>query len=287
MFLESFSWQNLIVFSCLLTTLSVTINKHQSHRASSLQVLSSKYTGSLTVALSWWLITSRIVPSNWFWLFIYGAFIAISLTLYTRAQRISMSQTSMVQPIGHILGMLMATVILGEWSLFSGLHAWKLWLAMGLIPAFFWSFYEPDNYYSKKWIKLMSVYLLASAMFKVMTKVFLNISGVTEVLIFQYLGSLIAISLVTMLRGQKLVAGKKFALKGWLQGLIGGSGILLYYTAVAKATVTQTTLVRTPLLTLLSVLVGLILFKEARKMSRKKWLGVVVAGVITWLVATH
>ncbi|MBU1084778.1 hypothetical protein KKB06_00285 [Patescibacteria group bacterium] len=283
---ENIPWQVLILVSSVITTLSVTINKFQSHRGSALQVLGSKYIGSLSWMLFWWMLLSKQIPNNWWMFYLYGFLVAGNLIIYTKAQRINMSFTSLADPAGQIAGVLLAAVVLSEWSLFFGQSGVQMTLAFLLMPVMLWLFYDYRSINSKKWIKLILIYLIISAVFKVLVKIFVDSSQAVEVLIFQYAGSLTACLLGLMLKKQFKFFQKKFVLRGVMHGIIGSSGILILYSAIKMSTVSQTTLLRTPLMLGLQVLIGLVLFKERKEMTVKKWIGVMVVFIIAGLVIT-
>ena len=279
-------WQVLILISSIITSLSVTINKFQSHRGSALQVLGSKYIGSLSWMIFWWGVLSRQVPSNWWMFYLYGFLVAGNLIIYTKAQRINMSFTALADPAGQIAGVLLAAGILNEWKLFLGLSGLKMTLALLLMPLMFWLFYDYRSIKSKKWLKLILLSLTTSAIFKVIVKTFVDSSQAVEVLMFQYAGSLTACLLGLAIKNQFKLIKRKFVFSGVAHGFIGSSGILMLYTAIKFSTVSQTTLLRTPLMLALQIFAGLVLFKEKNEMTLKKWLGVVVAFGIALIVVT-
>ncbi|MFC1627166.1 GRP family sugar transporter [Patescibacteria group bacterium] len=286
MSLTSIPWQILIVLGALLTTVSLTLNKYQAHRGSAIQTQSVKYFGCFVWMTIWWTITSRQIPSDWWIYSIYGMFVTLSLVAYTKAQRISMSQTSLMEPVGQLLGILLAAIVINEWRLFTGQSGFQLLLALLLMPVLLWTLYEYKSVHSKKWLQLVLIFLIMLAVFKVVVKLFLNSAQAVEVLMFQYLGAFIAGVGGVLFKKQQKLFNRKFILRGIMQGWIGSSGILLMYTAIKLTTVTQTTLLRTPLILVLKTMSGLLLFKEMKKMTKKKWLGVGVALVITFLVIT-
>ena len=103
---------------------------------------------------------------------------------------------------------------------------------------------------------------------------------------FQYAGSLTACLLGLAIKNQFKLIKRKFVFRGVAHGFIGSSGILMLYTAIKFSTVSQTTLLRTPLMLALQIFAGLVLFKEKNEMTLKKWLGVVVAFGIALIVVT-
>jgi len=285
MSLSQIPWQVLIILSGLLTTVSISINKHQARRVSALQVLGYKYLINwLVIGTLWWIFNSQ-VPGNWWMFYLYGMVVAMAVAVYTKALRISMSQTVLTDPIGQLMGIVLALIVLSEWQLFAaGIGGIKLLTALLLMPLTFWLFYEPKSAHSKQWIKLILIFVMCMAVFKVVVKIFVNSAPAVTVLFFQYFGSM-TISWVGILTKKRAVwIDKQFAITGFIQGIAGSLAILFLYTALKLATVTQTTLLRTPLIVILGTLSGLLGFKEIKNMTRKKWLGTGVAGIIMILV---
>ena len=285
MSLSQVPWQVLVVTSSLVTSLSIVVNKHQSHKASALQVQSLKYlSASVFIGLVWWFI-SKNIPLAWWQFYIYGMAVGINVTIYTQAQRISLSKTALVGPIGELLGVILAAIVLKEWRLFTSSRGLYLILALILMPAVFWFFYEVKEISSKKWIKTIAVFLSILAVFKVITKTLLDKAPeAIEMLMFLYFGAFTATFIGLKIKRYKMFVNKRFAIKGILQGIIAGSGTLLIFAAIKQATVVQTTLLRVPLLLIVTTLSGLIGFKELEKMNAKKWIGTIVAGLIMILV---
>lgn len=284
MSLTQVPWQVLIILGALLTTVSLSLNKHQAHKGSALQVQSSKYLGSFSWVLFWWLLTSKTISSSWWMFYLYGMIVAVNLVVYTKAQRINMSLTSLIEPVGQLMGIILAALVLSEWKVFVGAGGSKLILAMILMPVLFWLFFEAKSNKSKKWLRLAIIYLGTLAIFKVIVKIFLGGAEAVEILVFQYAGSFTAATFGVLVKKQRSTLRRKFVLRGILQGWIGSSGIILLYTAIKISTVSETTLLRAPIVLLLKTVIGLLIFQEIKLMTKKKWIGVLVALLITSLV---
>jgi len=227
------------------------------------------------------------VPGNWWMFYLHGMAVAIAVAVYTKALRISMSQTILTDPIGQLLGVVLALIVLSEWQLFiTGIGGIKLLMALLLMPLTFWLFYEPKSVHSKQWIKLILIFVMSMAVFKVLVKIFVNTAPAVTVLFFQYFGSMTISWMGILTKKRAIWIDKQFAIKGFIQGIVGSSAILLLYTALKLATVTQTTLLRTPLIVILGTLSGLLGFKEIKHMTIKKWMGAGLALLITILVLT-
>jgi len=285
MSLSQIPWQVLIILSGLLTTVSISINKHQARRVSALQVLGYKYLVNLLVIGTLWWTFNRQVPGNWWMFYLYGMVVAVAVAVYTKALRISMSQTVLTDPIGQLMGIVLALIVLSEWQLFvSGIGGIKLLTALLLMPLTFWLFYEPKSVHSKQWIKLILIFVMSVAVFKVVVKIFVNSAPPVTVLFFQYFGSMTISWAGILIKKRAIWIDRQFAITGFIQGIAGSLAILFLYTALKLTTVTQTTLLRTPLIVILGTLSGLLGFKEIKNMTRKKWLGTGVAGIIMILV---
>lgn len=286
MSLESIPWQLLTILSGTLTGVSLIFNKHQTAKGSALQTRGYYYFFSAILIGGFWLLTSGNVPQNWWLYYGYGMAVAALTVIYSIAQRISMSQTSLVEPVGQLLGIITATIVLAEWQLFTTSQGIKFILALILMPLLFWLLYQ-KSLQGKKWLQMALIYVVALALFKVTVKILLTTVGAAaEMLFFQYLGSATIAYLGVKFKKQNLFISKRFATQGLIQAITGSSSILFLYTALKLTTVTQTTLIRTPLVLLIATVSGLIGFKEAKQMTLKKWLGVGVALVIIFLVLT-
>jgi len=288
MSLGSFPWQVLIVIGVVLVSIGQVISKYQVHRAASLQVLVYKYLASVVLIWFLWKLSDYSLPSQW-WMFIgYGMITGFNVVLYTLASRISLSKTTMTAPVNQILGILFAAILLNEWRLFN-LHSQggiQLMTALFLVPLLFYLLHEKIGKTSEKWTIYMTIYVIAVAGLRVLAKIFLYSVEPIQLLSLQYIGSLVIIILGIKWRQHKFYIGKKFAVLGLTQGVFNSLGILLFLSALKQSSVTQTSLLRMPLFIVLTTSAGLLGFKEIKDMTRKKWLGMLVALGITVLMLT-
>jgi len=137
---------------------------------------------------------------------------------------------------------------------------------------------------SIQWFKYALIYIFMLGSFKLFVKYLLNGAQPAEILVFQYSGSLIAANIGSKITKQKPYANIDFTKKGIIHGIIGGFGVILIYQAIKLSTITQTTLLKTPLIHLTSTITGLFMFKEINQMTIKKWLGIGVSILIMILV---
>ena len=286
MFLTSIPWPILAILGAVLTSLSLALNKRQAAHASALQVRTYYHFFAALIIGIFWALTAKSIPDYWPLYFLFGMGAAVMVVMLTMAQRISMSQTSLTEPVGQLFGIVLAAIIFSEWRLFITNQGYQLIAALILVPLLFWLLYEKSENI-KKWFKLSFAYLSALAVFTIIAKKFVGTAdNPAAILAFQYFGSLTITGFGVLLKKQKFYLGGKFALNGLVQAAIGSFGILFFYASLKLASITQTTLIRSPLLLLLTTLIGLVGFKEAKQMTLKKWLGVGVALVIILLVLT-
>ncbi len=288
MSLGSLSWQALIVIGVILVSIGQVISKYQVHRAASLQVLVYKYLASVGFIWFLWKLSDYGLPSQW-WVFIgYGMITGFNVVLYTLASRISLSKTTMTSPVNQILGIFFAAILLNEWRFFNlnSQGGIQLMTALLLVPLLFYLLHEKAGKTSKKWTIYMTIYVIAVAGLRVLAKIFLYSVEPAQLLLLQYVGSLVIIILGIKWRQHKFYIGKKFAVLGLMQGLFNSLGILLFLLALKQSSVTQTSMLRMPLFIVLTTSAGLLGFKEIKDMTRKKWLGMLVALGITALMLT-
>lgn len=283
--LSNIPWQSLVLVQMLLTTISFALGKYQIHRGSSFQGLIYKYIASTGLVSSvWWLIDGQL-PLRWWLLFIFGFAGAISVAARTAAFRHSLSQTVLTSPIQKLLAIIWAGVILGEFALFNLAFSQGRLIVLGMIIAvlLLFLFYEPTTE-ARRWQQLMSFSIIYGSFTPVVTKLFLPSSTPVSILMMFYWGSLTSTLLVAWFRSRRLFIDRRFALTGLIQGLIGASGVLLWFTALDRATVTEVGLLQLPLFTLLTTGVGLFWFKERKALTKKKIAGMILALVLLGVV---
>jgi len=227
------------------------------------------------------------VPTDWLIITVYGFFVGLNVSLYTAASRVSLSRTTLVTPAGMILSIVASGFVFKEFYLFdlSTQGGKQLLLAVLLVPVLFLLLLEKSKA-KERWswyVVLFTLFYVGSRLFN---KYILVNNDPIPFAIFQYSGSLVAGLMGSMIKNKRIKVGRKFALRGFVQGIFTASAIVFYYTALQKATVTQTGLLRAPLFIVTTTLIGLIGFKEIKSMSRKKWFGIGVALLITALVVT-
>jgi len=287
MSLSAFPWQLLVVSGSILTSIGQIFNKHQVHKAASLQVSTYKYLSGSILITSVWLATNGMLPKSW-WIFVlYGMSAGFIVTLYTKASRYSLSKSALMSPVTQIIGIGIAAVVLNEWRVFDLSTSGGVQMALGLslVPVLMWLFYE-KTIEAKQWSTLMWIVIICLSIMRVLQKYFLNTIAPVQLLMFQYWGSLTINLLGLKWRNHKFFIGKRFAVTGLIQGLLTSTAILLYFTGLKKATLSQAGLLRLPVIMTLTILFGLFIFQEFKSMTRKKWLGIGVALVMAVLVVT-
>ncbi len=283
----SFPWQVIIIAATLLSSIGQIFNKYQVNRAASLQVTIYKYLSSLVVAFGLWSYFKIGWPRQWLLLLLYGFSVGLSITLYTKAARLSLSKTVLSTPSSQVLAIVIAGFLFREWQLFNlaTVNGLKMIGALSLIPMLMYLFYERGEK-TQKWSFLIISLMIYLAIIKVFAKFFLDQVEPLQMLLLQYIGAVAVVSVGLKLKKRQFWVSKNFALTGLTQGLFTSTGVWLYYVGLQKATVTQTVLLRMPIFILLTTVVGLYGFKEIKTMTLKKWLGMGVALVIVGLVIT-
>jgi hypothetical protein len=276
-------WQVIILVATLLTSLGQIFNKHQVNQAASLQVNFYKYSFSLGLVFFYWKLSQLGWPSQWLILLFYGFLTGLSVTLYTKASRHSLSKTVLATPASQVLEIVLAGIIFSEWQLFA--KAPQLMLGLVLVPILVWLFYE-KNLKSKKWSVLILGLIFYMASLNLFAKYSLKQVEPLQLLLVQYIGCVLAVGLGVKVKEHKFYLGRQFAVIAFGQSMFSSVGTWLYYVGLKKATIAQTTLLRMPVFLLLTTLFGLYIFKEVKSMTTKKWLGVVVAFGIALIVVT-
>ena len=289
MSLENLSWQWLIIIGSSITALGQALNKYQVHRGASLLVQFYKYIGgSLLITFLWW--QSGIGwPRLWWAFLLYGIASGVSVTLWAKAVRIHLSQSvSIAMPAIPVISVILAAIFLKEWQLFnlSTSAGQKTLLALMLLPVIFYFFHDKKDDQVKEWSVLVWMPIIFVAATRIFLKYIFTQAEPLQVQFLQYWGSILVIVGGIFYKGHKWYVNKAFTIRGILQGLFTSIGVLLYYLALKQATVTQTSLLRQPTILVITILVGLIGFGEAKKMTRKKWLGVGTALLMTGLLLT-
>ena len=283
--LASLPWELLILGSVVLGTLGHGLAKYQVGKASSFQVLIYKYIASVIIITTIWFFSGSKWPRVWPFIYLYGALGGVSVAAYTAAFRHSLSKTVLTNPIKLLFSIVWAGIFLKEFFLFDIREPQGRLIVLGVILTglFFWLFYEKKDEVLR-WNKLVWFNVLYGSLLPVIVKFFLSQATPVELLTFGYWGSLSTAVLFTILRSHKLYIGKKFALVGLIHGVFSSSGVLLWFMALSLATVTQVALLRVPLFVLLATAVGLFVFHEKTKLTRRKIGGMAVAVLLLIVV---
>jgi len=287
MSLDQLSWQVLVVSGSIMTSIGQIFNKSQVHKAASIQVSTYKYISGFTlITLVWWL-TNGVMPKYWWMFMLYGMAAGFVVTIYTKASRHSLSKSALMTPINQVVSIGIAALLLKEWQVFDLLttNGIQMVIALSLVPVLMWLFHEKTTE-AKQWSTLIWIAIGSLSVMRVAQKYFLNSIEPVQLLMLQYLGSLLVNLLGLAWKGHKFYIGKRFAITGLIQGLITSTAILLYFTGLQMSTVAQVALLRLPILMILTTSFGLLIFKEIKTMSQKKWLGIGVALAMAILVVT-
>ncbi len=285
MLLTDWSWQILAIIAILFTISSQAFNKYQIHRGSGLQVTFYKYLSAVLFVSLIWKVGSNTWPSLWWIIILYGMVSGLVITVYTKASKHSLSKTILASPASQLVSIALAAILFKEWQLFDYrlISGKQMILALLLMPVVIYLFYEKTKE-SKQWTWLMSIFIFWWGTGRVFQKYFLASVDAMQLTMLQYWGCLLAIFIATRIRKVNLQVTKKFAITGLIHGIVASLGVLIFYFALQKTEVTRISLFRQPIFTLIATIIGLWGFKEIKIMSVKKWLGMIVALIMTGLV---
>lgn len=279
------NWKFYAVFSAILGSIGQIFEKHQVSKASAFQVLIAKYTSSLLLTFFLLVIFYGLNGiKNLKILFLFYGFLAgFSIASRTAATRSGLAKTILISPIQKLIAVTLAFIILSEWQIFNPktVQGQKVIFGLLLIPLILFLFSEKQKPTGiKTWSNLCLLYIVLGGTLVFISKFLLIKTQPLFLLPMQYLGSLMTCSLVLIPRKMRIIPSKKFFITGFIQGLITSTGVVFYYTALKLTPLTKVTLVRTPLVILLTVLSGLFIFQERKKITLRKIFGIICSFIL-------
>lgn len=286
------SWQVAVLFSGLLAAVSQSLGKRQVEKYSAVVVEFWRALGvilSLVVFGGLGLEVFELQMAGW--IMLYGGFSVFGLAAYLAASRVDFSGTSVLSYSLSQLGIVgLSAVVLGEWVYFDVRvlqgKVNLLALVLALMVFYLYAGRGEKRKHKYSWLGM----LLFSISFNVVGNVFVKYAlslGVSSLafLFWSYLGGLGGAFVVLKLRGQKIWLRKvrDFG-ESVMYGVVGVLGVFVYLEVLQKEPLSLASLVRRMATVSFSVMSGLFLFEERKKLKMRQMvglgLGLVVVGLL-------
>ena len=273
-------WQVWILISGVLTGLAQTLGKNQIHKISALQMgVLRDVTGWGLVLLVWWVMgtgwegwQSLIAIGN-------GAMVAVGVALYFIATRTNFSGSSV---FGYLVSQVMivasSAIIFSEWVYFDpsttlgigNLVALALTIVAMLV-------YVRSLNLGRKWVGLLLLSALINVVGNLVAKHFVaGQMNVWNYFFAEQTGLMVGGVVIMILRGQNMKVGWHNAKVGIWQGLFAILGPMIYLNVLVSAPLSIASLVRRIAAILITVLSGLLWYREREGMGARAWISLVI-----------
>lgn len=214
---------------------------------------------------------------------VFGIFFGLGVYFMFESMKLNFTKTQIFGSYRSLMGVILSFIFLGEAALFNPETRKGLFSLLGFV-AFLISLYlsnqnsknQEKNELNQKFLFFIvpHVLLIGSAMFLV--KVF--VKGVPPIVVLtnQYVGSLIAILCLVWFKKLSFSASKKWIGIAFLNGGITAIALTLLYLALKFGPISLVTPVENLLRVLVSIPIGLFIFKEAKLFNKNEVWGIVI-----------
>lgn len=225
-----------------------------------------------------------------------GVIFAFALASYFSAIKISLSQTSVLAAFHVMVAMILSAIFLGEWQLFNphsasgikslsgiGLSVMAMWLllvghARGKIPS------------DAAWGRAILSYILLNGIGAFLSKAFLTTHDVLPMLVWQSIGTVVALLVLNVWNRNRLSASWRIALPQigatFVNGVTFVVATWLFFSALQLGPLSIVMPIQIVSITILVALVGLVVFHEFAAFTKTKIIGTIlgIAGIVLLVV---
>lgn len=211
-----------------------------------------------------------------FWLAFLGIFFAMGVFMVSKAFKINLSRSIVINQFSNQISILLSVIFLGKLALLDVRTTKGLLSMIGMvmtIPSVILMRGIGKGKVRRDWLVwiLLSIVLIGTGMF--LAKVFISKREPIEVLFFQYIGSFISVLFAFLPFKRSLCFESKKILLSLLTGFFLSLGMLLLYKAYEVSSLIYVNSFRSVGITLLCIIIGLVIFNEKRALNKKSLLG--------------
>lgn len=284
-----FSWIFFIVLHLVLFTSVTYLTKKLLKELNPLQILFFQYIGSFFNILILGLIRNKEVffDINNSWLTFLGILFAVGVFATNKAIKINLSRTFIVNQFTGLVSIILSAVFLSEYLLFNP-GTLKGILLILTFPLTFVSIVLMKGFgkgkVSNRWVLWCVIFTLVIGVAMFLVKVFVTNISTLEVLLFQYIGSFLTVSIIIILAKIDLKLNRRLLLKSLLLGILMSTSLTFLYKSYSLAPLAYVQLVQKLGTTIIGVLLGLVVFKEGKSLNSKSIAGMAVGFLVLILI---
>lgn len=273
-------WQVWVLMSGVLTGLAQSLGKNQIHKISALQMgVLRDVTGWVLAIMVWrWWGTgwegwqSLIAIGN-------GAMVAVGVALYFIATRTNFSGSSV---FGYLISQVMivasSAIIFSEWVYFDPTTGRGMGNLVALVLTIIAMLtYVHSLKLGKKWVGLLLLSALINVGGNLIAKYFVaGQMNVWNYFFAEQTGLMVGGVVIMILRKQNIKVGWHNVRVGVGQGILSILGPMIYLNVLVTAPLSIASLVRRIAAILVTVLSGLLWYRESERMGARAWISLAV-----------
>lgn len=213
---------------------------------------------------------------------ILGVVYVFGIWAYLIALQLSLSQTVVFCSYSILIPMVLSAVFLGEWQLFNPGSLAGLKNIFGIILALL-SMYliikshsKKEEKLEKKWFFLIIVNIFSVGIANYLSKIYLADYGPVEALISQSISGIPLILIISLITGKSLKLTKRKHALAATDGVVVGLSVIFFYAMLKAGAASVVLPIGMSALTIVSVLVGLFIFKETQLFTKEKLVGLFI-----------
>lgn len=272
-------WQAALFFSLVFGSVRTIIDKELADRLDPLLLFFHLNLWGTVFFILFYFFRYQSFPPIYLEMAFLGILFIIIMICYYAAIRINLSQTVVFSAYYLIVAMALSVVFLGEWQLFnpaifSGQKA-ILGTFLAIISLFLIlkSHSQKEAKMGKTWFFLILTDIILMGIATFWGKAFLFSHGPLESLISQSIGAFPVLFLLILMQKKSFSLSFKNNSLVLLDGLLMVFSAAFFYYALKRGPIIIILPIQTIILTAISALIGLIIFKEVHLLEKSKLIG--------------
>jgi len=223
---------------------------------------------------------------------VLGVVYVFGIWAYLIALQLSLSQTVVFCSYSILIPMILSAAFLGEWQLFNPGTLGGLKNIFGIILALL-SMYlmiksrsKREEKLEKKWFFLIIINIFSVGIANYLSKIYLASYGPVEAVISQSISGIPLIFIISLITRKSLKLTKKTHVLAATDGVVVGLSVIFFYAMLKAGAASVVLPIGMSALTIVSVLVGLFIFKETHLFTKEKLVGLFIGilGIVLLIV---
>lgn len=225
---------------------------------------------------AYYIVRNRLLPPIYFEMMLLGVVFTVSYGFYLTAIRFSLSQSVIFRSYSLAITLLLTAVFLGEWMFFDPLRVSGIKNITGVLLAGI-SLYtltatgaKKEQKLERTWLLLILGNIILNGFGSFWSKSFLASHAPAETLLSQYVGGMVVLPFIMKAKKMSIRISKGYVLQIFILSVLEFFTLILFYEAYRKGPAVLVLPIQALVITIMTTMAGLIIFKETHLYRKEK-----------------